>query len=106
MRFLRRSVRKQPAVSLVLLDWSVRESFQLLHYLGRQTAARETFEVMVVEYYGRVSPALAPFRETVDTWVLLRCRPTCYYHKHLMYNAGHRAGARRGGACSATRTRW
>jgi hypothetical protein len=88
MRVVKRSRRARPAVSLVLLDWSVRESFQLLHYLEQQTAARETFEVVVVEYYGCESLALAPFRETVDTWALLEMPAACYYHKHLMYNAG------------------
>jgi hypothetical protein len=88
MRILKRSTRRAPQLSLVLLDWSVRESFHLLHYLARQTAARERFEVIVVEYYDRESPALTPFRDMVDTWVLLDMPRDCYYHKHLMYNAG------------------
>ena len=66
----------------------MRESFHLLHYLRRQTVPREAFEVVVVEYYDCVSPALTPFREMVDTWVLLEMPAACYYHKHLMYNAG------------------
>jgi hypothetical protein len=72
----------------VLLDWSVRESFHLLHYLARQTVKREQFEVIVVEYYDRQSPALTPFRDMVDSWVLLDMPRECYYHKHLMYNVG------------------
>jgi hypothetical protein len=88
MKIVKRSARAGPQVSLVLLDWGVRESFQLLHYLGRQTAGRETFEVVVVEYYGRESPALAPFHGAVDTWALLEMPSASYYHKHLMYNAG------------------
>jgi len=31
MKFLKRSARRNPKVSLILLDWSVRESFHLLH---------------------------------------------------------------------------
>lgn len=88
MKIVKRRARARPEISLVLLDWSVRESFQLLHYLGRQTAAREAFEVVVVEYYGRESPALAPFQGTVDTWALLEMPSSCCYHKHVMYNAG------------------
>ena len=88
MKLLKRRRRQTAQVSLVLLDWSVRESFHLLHYLGEQTVARDAFEVIVVEYYDRVSSAVIPFREMVDTWVLLEMPRPCYYHKHLMYNVG------------------
>src|SRR5665213_3325385 len=88
MRFIKRSNRKKPRVSLVLLDWSVRESFHILHYLARQTVPRDDFEVIIVEYYSRVSEALKPFADQVDTWLVLDMPPNVYYHKHLMYNAG------------------
>ena len=88
MKFLKRSARQTPKVSLVLLDWSVRESFHLLHYLARQDVARDDFEVIVIEYYSRVSDAIRKFEDQVDTWLLLEMPEDCYYHKHLMYNAG------------------
>jgi hypothetical protein len=88
MRLLKRSRRERPSISLILLDWSVRESFHLLHYLTRQTVRRDAFEVIVVEYYDRESPALAPFADEVDTWLLLEMPRDTLYHKHLMYNAG------------------
>jgi hypothetical protein len=88
MRFLKRSGREHPQLSLVLLDWSVRESFHLLHYLGRQTAGRDAFEVIIIEFYGRVSEAIRRFEAEVDTWVVLDMPERCYYHKHLMYNVG------------------
>ena len=88
MRFIKRSSRKKPRVSLVLLDWSVRESFHVLHYLARQTVPRDDFEVIIIEYYSRVSEALRPFAAQVDTWLVLEMPPNVYYHKHLMYNAG------------------
>ncbi len=72
----------------MLLDWSVRESFHLLHYLGKQTARRDDFEVIIIEYYSRVSEALQQFADQVDTWVILEVPENCCYHKHLMYNAG------------------
>ena len=53
MKFIKRSARTRPRVSLILLDWSVRESFHLLHYLARQDVPRDDFEVLVVEYYSR-----------------------------------------------------
>lgn len=88
MKFLKRSTRQRPKVTLILLDWSVRESFHLLHYLGRQDVPRDTFEVLLIEYYSRVSGAVGRFEDELDTWLLLEMPEDCYYHKHLMYNAG------------------
>lgn len=88
MRFIKKSARKAPRVSLVLLDWSVRESFHLLNYLSQQTASRDDFEVIIIEYYSRISPALKAVEDQVDTWLVLDVPENCYYHKHLMYNAG------------------
>jgi len=88
MRLLKQSTRTQPRVSLILLDWSVRESFHLLHYLSKQDIARDNFEVIILEYYSRVSDAILPFQDQVDTWALLEMPERYYYHKHLMYNAG------------------
>ena len=88
MKFIKQSNRHQPKVSLVLLDWSVRESFHLLHYLSKQDIDRDSFEVIVVEYYSRVSDSICPFEDQVDTWLLLEMPESCYYHKHLMYNVG------------------
>ena len=88
MRFVKRSTRVKPKISLILLDWSVRESFHLLHYLGKQTVNRDEFEVVFIEYYSREAEPLKPFAEQVDTWVLLEMPEACIYHKHLMYNCG------------------
>lgn len=88
LRCLRESRRAAPKVSLILLDWSVRESFHLLHYLSLQDVDREWFEVIVVEFYSRVSTAIGEHADQVDTWALLQMPEACYYHKHLMYNAG------------------
>ena len=88
VRFLKHGSRAHPKVSLILLDWSVRESFHLLHYLSRQDVDRDAFEVIVIEYYSRESGAIREFAHQVDTWLLLEMPESCYYHKHLMYNAG------------------
>lgn len=88
MRFIKTSARQNPTVSLVLLDWSVRESFHLLHYLARQTAPRDSFEVILVEYFSTVSPAAQKYADEIDTWITLDMPASVYYHKHLMYNAG------------------
>ncbi len=88
MKFLKRSARVNPIVTLILLDWSVRESFHLLHYLSKQNVGRDLFEVLIVEYYSLESEAIGKLRDQVDTWLLLEMPGDCYYHKHLMYNAG------------------
>lgn len=88
LRVLKRSERKGPRLSLILLDWSVRESFHLFHYLKSQTVPRDSFEVVLIEYYDCVSGAAKRFEDVVDTWILLQMPRECYYHKHLMYNAG------------------
>ena len=88
MRILKQSNRREPKVSLILLDWHVRDSFHLLYYLKTQTATRNSFEVIVIEYYDYVSKAVEKFESEVDTWVLLQMPDDCYYHKHLMYNTG------------------
>lgn len=88
MNFIKRIHRPNPELSLVLLDWSVRESFHLLHYLRNQTVERDRFEVIVIEYYSRVSDAIRRFEDQVDVWLVLGMPEDCYYHKHLMYNAG------------------
>jgi hypothetical protein len=88
MRILKQSRQRDPKVSLILLDWGVRESFHLLHYLKTQTVPRDYFEVIVIEYYDHVSQAVRKFESEVDAWVLLQMPQDCYYHKHLMYNAG------------------
>ena len=45
-------------VSIILVDWSCRESFHILHYLADQTTPREEFEIIWIEYYDRRSPEI------------------------------------------------
>lgn len=88
MRIIKNSNRIDPKVSLILVDWSVRESFHLLHYLSKQNVDRNLFEVIIIEYYSRVSGAISVFEDQVDSWFLLDMPAGCYYHKHVMYNLG------------------
>ena len=88
MRILKQSTKTRPRLSLILLDWGVRESLHVLHYLKHQTIPQEAFEVVFIEYYDTVSKAAKEFESSIDTWVLLEMPSDCYYHKHLMYNVG------------------
>lgn len=88
MKLVKASKRQKPKVSLILLDWEVRESFHLCHYLAKQNVPRDDFEVVLVEYYSKISPAVKQFEDQIDTWCLLEMPEDSYYHKHLMYNIG------------------
>ncbi len=90
-------VKNAPKVSIVLLDWSCRESFHALKYLAEQTVSREQYEVIWIEYYGRQSPEIRSALEAaqkvgkpppVDQWIVMDIPENIYYHKHLMFNAG------------------
>ena len=86
-----------PKLSIILLDWSCRESFHIFDYLSNQTEPREQYEVIWIEYYRRHSPeiearlkkckelGMAPF---LDKWIIMEMPDNTYYHKHLMYNIG------------------
>ncbi len=86
-----------PAVSVVLLDWCVRESFHTLDYLARQTVPRNQFEILWIEYYDKVAQPIADriaqaeasgAPPPVDRWLVMDMPRSAYYHKHLMYNVG------------------
>jgi hypothetical protein len=86
-----------PELSLILLDWSVRESFHTLEYLNRQRFDRRRYEIIWIEYYHRVAPEIdAMMRRNrshglppqVDTWIVMETPCDEYYHKHKMYNVG------------------
>jgi hypothetical protein len=86
-----------PQVSVILLDWSCRESFHVLDYLAQQTVPRGSYEIIWVEYYARRAPQIAQALEqcrneerppSVDRWVVMGMPDNVYYHKHLMYNVG------------------
>ncbi len=87
----------KPRLSVILLDWSVRESFHVLRYLNEQTVPRDQYEILWIEYYKREASSIRFALEQsqndgkapcVDQWILLEMPEDVYYHKHLLYNAG------------------
>lgn len=91
-----RSNNEKPAISLILLDWTCRESFHIFSYLEKQTVPRHTFEIIWIEFYNRkpaeiaelidnASPGCTPI---IDQWILMNVPENYYYHKHAMYNVG------------------
>jgi tetratricopeptide (TPR) repeat protein len=92
-----RALPSIPKVSLILLDWSCRESFHIFDYLQNQDVPREWFEVIWIEYFDLVAPDVAHRIEDatsrgavppLDRWIVLNMPRTAYYHKHVMYNVG------------------
>lgn len=84
-------------LSIILLDWSCRESFHTLECLSKQNIPRESYEVIWVEYYGRRARWIEieiqkagreGRRPPVDRWVVMGMPMDVCYHKHLMFNAG------------------
>lgn len=84
-------------VSFVLIDWSCRESAHTVDYLNKQTIARERYEILWIEYYGRrfdeIEKRLTDSRSNgrhpaVDQWLVMDMPKASYYHKHLAYNIG------------------
>lgn len=74
---------RKPLVSIILLDWSVREHFQALTWLAEQDVPREAYELIWVELYDRVVPQSLDAADTVIT-----CGQKGIYHKHSGYNVG------------------
>jgi hypothetical protein len=85
---------KQPLISVILIDWGVRESFHSLYYLNRQSFPREKYELIWIEFYDRSRTEVTALMDAggsggvLDKLILLQHSTDTYYHKHLMYNVG------------------
>ena len=89
----RHQPERKKKVSVILLDWNVRESFHSLDYLNRQTTPRDDYELIWVEFYQRIAEPLkgmtgSSVRPLLDQWIVLGYPPDLLYHKHRAYNAG------------------
>ncbi|MFC1982120.1 glycosyltransferase, partial [Chloroflexota bacterium] len=75
-------------ISVILVDWSVRESFHAVDYLNKQTSPRSDYEIIWVEYYANRPKPVQDYVERgyIDKWLVLN--RTGVYIKHLMYNEG------------------
>ncbi len=86
-----------PKLSVVLFDWSCRDSLHMLDYLNNQAVSREIYEILWIEYYDRRSLELEKKLKIcaqnnkypiIDKWIVMEMPQDTYYHKHLMYNLG------------------
>lgn len=72
-------------LSIILLDWSVREHFQSLYFLQGQSVPRGQYELIWVECY-KYEPVPDIVQKVADKVIALNQRGL--YHKHKAYNAG------------------
>lgn len=72
-----------PAVSIILLDWSCRESLHAFEWLERQNVPRDRYELIWIELYDRVLPEALQHADVVVT-----LGQKGMYHKHVGYNVG------------------
>ncbi len=97
--------RAKPRISVILIDWGVRESFHSLDYLNRQTANRDDYELIWLEFYDRRPDALRHMVQSfnpeptatdgvnksapiLDKWIVLGYPNDYIFHKHRLYNIG------------------
>lgn len=91
-----RSFLKNAKISVILLDWAVRESFHSLDFLAKQTSDRSQYEVIWIEFYNHVPNSLlrkveeaeAAGRPLIEQWIVLEAHPDTCFHKHYAYNVG------------------
>jgi len=76
-------------VSIILLDWSVRESYHSIEYLNKQdNVLREDYEIIWIEYYDKKAKTLLKYNDIgyIDQYIVLGKKGG--YRKHVMYNEG------------------
>src|SRR5262245_55741592 len=93
---------KKPKLSIILIDWAVRESFHSLHYLNRQTVPRDEYELLWIEFHDHKPDGLVQMMQQhpgrlLDRWISLGYPREMIYHKHRLYNVGILAS--RGDVC-------
>jgi glycosyltransferase involved in cell wall biosynthesis len=75
--------RVGPKVSIILLDWSCRESLHTLEWLNRQDVPRSDYELIWIDLYDRV-----PQEALAQADVVVTLNQKGLYHKHVGYNVG------------------
>jgi hypothetical protein len=83
-------VSNAPRVSVVMVDGSFREFFHSIRFFADQTWAPEDFELLWVEYYDSVNPALqAEIGRYPNCRVITLDRPRSeLYHSSFCFNKG------------------
>jgi hypothetical protein len=92
--------KRKLKISVILIDWGVRESFHSLHYLNQQTIDRDEYELIWLEFYHRKPQELLDLvacgtskSPMLDKWIVLGYPDDYLFHKHRLYNVGILAAA-------------
>jgi hypothetical protein len=86
-------------ISVLLIDWGVRESFHCLEHFNRQTVPRDEYELIWLEFYDHKPDVLRRLaagggpRPCLDKWIVLGYPNDFIFHKHRLYNVGFLAAA-------------
>ncbi|MGE5194658.1 MAG: glycosyltransferase [Deltaproteobacteria bacterium] len=96
LEFLANHAKPGARVSVILLDWNVRESFHSLQYLNQQTVDRSRYELIWIQFYDKKPQPLLDAvrageeagRPIVDKLVVMNYPRDFIFHKHRMYNLG------------------
>lgn len=74
--------------SIILTDWSVRESLHAIRFLNRQTIDRNNYEIIWVEYYNKRPMEIKEEvrQRNIDKWIIMGQQGE--FHKHKMWNEG------------------
>jgi len=75
-------------VSIILIDFSVRQSFHAIDCLNKQTFPRSAYEIIWVEYYDAKPERIQEHVEkgNLDKWLVLN--QIGMHQRHLMWNEG------------------
>lgn len=75
-------------LSIILLDWGVRESYHALEYLNCQTVDRSQYELIWLEFYQQQPRELSVRSSLLDQWLVAGYPREVMFHKHRLYNLG------------------
>ncbi len=89
-------LNKPPLVSILLGDWSVRQSAHTLDYLNAQDVDRGLYEIIWIEYFNRewevlkkkLEKSLAENKPILDQWIVLDSPRDYNCHRHRLINMG------------------
>ena len=85
------NAKRNPAISVIMVDGSFRERFHAIDFFDPQTF--DNFELLWVEYYDRISPLLQRRAARCSRVRMLTLGREGTYHSSYCFNAGILASA-------------
>lgn len=80
-----------PRISIVMVDGSFRESYHAIDFFCTQTIPAEDYELIWVEYYDKVNPALQAEIDKYPNARIITLNRIGVYHSSYCFNAGIQA---------------